>query len=82
MKFTFKMGIHLVVAPSIARLVAIGGAYQLSVTERVKQAQAEAQSQHIIAKLEDLVSAWLKATGHSCRVFTRGKDLVRAARAA
>jgi DNA-binding response OmpR family regulator len=26
----------------------------------------------------DLISAWLKAAGHSCHVFTRGTDLVRA----
>jgi CHASE3 domain sensor protein len=57
MKFTFKMGIYLVVATTIATLVAIGGAYQLSVTERVEQAKAEAQSQRIIAKLEELVRA-------------------------
>ncbi len=57
MKFTFKTGIYLVVATTIATLVAIGGAYQLSVTERVEQAKAETQSQRIIAKLEELVSA-------------------------
>jgi PAS domain S-box-containing protein len=57
MKFTFKTGIYLVVATTIATLVAIGGAYQLSVTERVGQAKAEAQSQRIIAELEELVSA-------------------------
>ncbi len=28
----------------------------------------------------DLVSAWLKAAGHNCHVFVRGKDLVRQAR--
>src|SRR5476649_2530613 len=57
MKFTFKMGIYLILATTIATLVAIGGAYQLSVTERVEQAKAEAQSQRIIAKVEELVRA-------------------------
>ena len=57
MKFSFRMGIYLVLATAIAMLVAIGGAYQLTVTERVDQANAEAQRQRIIAKLEELVSA-------------------------
>lgn len=57
MKFTFKTGIYLIVATTIVTLVAIGGAYQLSVAERVEQAKADAQSQRIIAKLEELVSA-------------------------
>ena len=57
MKFSFKIGIYLVLATTIAMLVAIGGAYQLTVTERVEQANAEAQRQRIIAKLEELVSA-------------------------
>jgi hypothetical protein len=38
MKFTFKVGICLVVAITIATLVAIGGVCRLSVTERVEQA--------------------------------------------
>lgn len=46
MKFSFTMGVYLVLATTVATLVAIGGAYQLSVTERGKQADAEAQSQH------------------------------------
>lgn len=57
MKFSFRMGMYLVLATAVATLVAIGGAYQLSVSERVKQADAEAQSQRTIAKLEELVSA-------------------------
>jgi PAS domain S-box-containing protein len=57
MKFSFKFGIYLVIATTIAMLVAIGGAYQLSVTERLEQANAEAQRQRVIAKLEELVSA-------------------------
>jgi CHASE3 domain sensor protein len=56
MKFSFKIGVYLVLATTIAMLVAIGGAYQLTVTERVEQANAEAQRQRIIAKLEELVS--------------------------
>lgn len=40
MKLTFKMGVYLVVATTITALVAIGGAYQLSVTERVEPAKA------------------------------------------
>jgi CHASE3 domain sensor protein len=61
MTFSFKIGIYLVLATTIAMLVAIGGAYQLTVTERVEQANAEAQRQRIVAKLEELVSAAGKA---------------------
>jgi len=57
MKFSFKIGIYLVLATTIAMLAAIGGAYQLTVTERVEQAHAETQRQRIVAKLEELVSA-------------------------
>ncbi len=57
MKFSFRMGIYLVLATTIAMLLAIGGAYQLGVTERVEQANAEAQSQRTVAKLDELVSA-------------------------
>jgi PAS domain S-box-containing protein len=42
-------------------LVAIGSAYQLTVTERVDQANAEAQRQRVLVKLEELVSAVEKA---------------------
>jgi len=63
MKFSFKLGIYLVLATTIAMLVAIGGAYQLTVTERVEQADAEAQRQRIVAKLEELVSALETAAG-------------------
>ena len=61
MKFSFRIGIYLVLATTIAILVAIGGAYQLTVTERVEQANAEAQRERIIAKLEELVGAKEKA---------------------
>ena len=57
MKFSFRIGIYLVLATTIATLVAIGAAYQLSVTDRVDHAKAEAQSQRILAKLEELASA-------------------------
>ncbi len=57
MNFSFKTGVYLVLATTIAMLVAIGGAYQLTVTERVEQANAETQRQRILAKLEELVSA-------------------------
>lgn len=56
MKFSFRIGIYLVLATTIAMLIALGGAYQLSVTEQVEQAGAEAKSQRILAKLEELVS--------------------------
>ena len=61
MNFTFRIGLYLVLATTIAMLVAIGSAYQLTVTERLEQANAEAQRQRIVAKLEELVSAMEKA---------------------
>src|SRR5665647_281505 len=57
MKFSFRTGIYLVLATTIAMLITIGGAYQLSVLDQVEQANAEAKSQRILAKLEELVSA-------------------------
>jgi PAS domain S-box-containing protein len=57
MKFSFKTGMYLVLATTIAMLLAIGGAYQLTVTGQVDQANAEARRQRIVAKLEELVSA-------------------------
>ncbi len=57
MKFSFRIGIYLVLATTIAMLITLGGAYQLSVTEQVEQASAETKSQRILAKLEELVSA-------------------------
>ena len=57
MKFSFRIGIYLVLATTIAMLITIGGAYQLSVTEHVEQANAEGKSQRILAKLEELISA-------------------------
>jgi PAS domain S-box-containing protein len=56
MKFSFRTGVYLVLATTIALLVAIGSAYQLTVTERVENANAEAQRQRITAKLEEFVS--------------------------
>ena len=61
MKFSFRTGVYLVLATTIAMLVAIGGAFQLTVAERVEQANAEAQRQRILAKLEELVSSMEKA---------------------
>ena len=58
MKFSFRIGVYLVLATAIAMLITIGGAYQLSVTEQVQQAGAEIRSQRILAKLDDLESAW------------------------
>ncbi len=62
MKFSFRIGVYLVLATTIAMLITIGGAYRLSVTEQVEQANAEAKSQRILAKLEEL--AWV---GRSAR---------------
>jgi len=58
MKFSFRTGIYLVLATTIAMLITIGGAYQLSVTEQVEQAQPDAKTRRILAKLEELVSDW------------------------
>ena len=57
MRFSFRIGVYLVLATTIAMLITIGGAYQLSVTEQVEETQAEAKSRRILAKLEELVSA-------------------------
>ena len=57
MKFSFRTGIYLVLATTIAMLITIGGAYQLSVTEQVEQSNSETRSQRILAELEELVSA-------------------------
>lgn len=54
MKFSFRIGIYLVLATTIAMLITIGGAYRLSVTEQVELANVEAQSQRVLAKLEEL----------------------------
>lgn len=55
MQFSFRIGIYLVLATTIAMLITLGGAYQLSVTEQVEQANAEGKTQRILAKLEELV---------------------------
>lgn len=57
MRFSFRIGIYLVLATTIAMLITLGGAYQLSVTEQVEQANAEMKSQRVLAKLEELVGA-------------------------
>ncbi|MBE0623044.1 MAG: PAS domain-containing protein [Burkholderiales bacterium] len=56
MKSSFRIGIYLVLATTIAMLVTLGGAYRLSVTEQVEQANAEAKRQRVFGKLEELVS--------------------------
>ena len=55
MQFSFRIGIYLVLATTIATLITLGGAYQLSVTEQVGQTNAEGKTQRILAKLEELV---------------------------
>ena len=57
MKFSFRIGVYLVLATTIAMLVTIGGAYQLTVTQQVEQARAEVKDQRILAELEALVRA-------------------------
>ncbi len=57
MKFSFRIGAYLVLATTIALLITIGGAYEVSVTAQVEQAGAEARSLRILAKLEELVGA-------------------------
>ena len=74
MKFTFKIGVYLVLATTIAMLVAIGGAYQLTVTERVDQANAEAQRQRILTKLEELVSAVETAESATLSYIVRASE--------
>jgi len=56
-KLPFRIGVYLVLATTIAMLITIGGAYQLSVTEQVKRGDADANSRRILAKLEELVSS-------------------------
>jgi len=77
MNFSFRIGVYLVLATTIAMMVAIGSAYQLTVTERVEQANAEAQRQRILAKLEELVSATEKteATTLSYLISRSEQDL-------
>ena len=57
MKFSFRIGVYLVLAATIAMLITLGGAYRLSVTEQVEQADAEAKSRRILAGIEELVGA-------------------------
>ena len=55
MQFSFRLGIYLVLATTIAMLITLGGAYQLGVTEQIEQANAQGKTQRILAKLEQLV---------------------------
>jgi len=57
MKFSFRIGVYLVLATTIALLITIGGAYQLTVTQQVEQARAEVKAQRVLAELEALVRA-------------------------
>ena len=57
MKFSFKFGIYLVLATTIAMLVTLGGAYQISVTEQAAQTGAKAKGQLVLAKLEELAGS-------------------------
>jgi PAS domain S-box-containing protein len=57
MKFSFRIGIYLLLATTIAMLVTVGGAYQLTVTQQVEQAKADAKYQRVLAGLEALVGA-------------------------
>ena len=79
MKFSFRSGIYLVLATTIAMLITLGGAYRLSVTEQVERANAEAKSQRVLAKLEELVSAWeaVEATTLSYIIGHTEEDLQR-----
>ncbi|MBE0625656.1 MAG: PAS domain-containing protein [Burkholderiales bacterium] len=57
MKFSFKFGIYLVLATTIAMLITLGGAYQINVTEQAAQTSANAKSQRVLAKLEELAGS-------------------------
>jgi len=57
MKFSFKFGIYLVLATTIAMLVTLGGAYQISVTEQAAQTGAKAKGRMVLAKLEELAGS-------------------------
>ncbi|MBE0614652.1 MAG: PAS domain-containing protein [Burkholderiales bacterium] len=57
MKFSFKSGVYLVLATTIAVLITIGGAYQLSVTENAEQTEAQARGQNIVSKVETLLGS-------------------------
>jgi PAS domain S-box-containing protein len=57
MRFSFRIGIYLVLATTIAMLVTIGGAYQLAVTQQVERAKGDVRNQRVLAGLEALVRA-------------------------
>ena len=57
MNFSFRFGVYLVLATTIAVLITVGGAYQVSVTAQLEQADAEARSLRVLSKLEELVRA-------------------------
>jgi PAS domain S-box-containing protein len=79
MKFSFRTGVYLILATTIAMLVTLGSAYKLSVTEQVQHAGAEANSQRIFTKLEELVSAGaaVESAALSHLIGRAGPDLRR-----
>jgi len=56
-KLSFKFGIYMALATTMAMLITLGGAYQLSVTEQLDRATEDANSQRVLAKIEGLVNA-------------------------
>ena len=54
MRFSLRVGAYLALATTVATLITLGGAYQLIVTEQLEQANADAQAQRVLAKLEEL----------------------------
>ena len=79
MKFSLKIGAYLVVATTIAMLITIGSAYQLSVTEQADDENARAKSQQVFAKLEELASIReaVEATTLAYLVSRSDQDLQR-----
>ena len=57
MKFTFKFGLYLVLATTIAVLITIGGAYQLSLTENAEYTETQARGKRIVSKIEELLGS-------------------------
>ena len=74
MKFSFKIGIYLVLATAIAMLVTLGGAYQLSVTEQAAEATASVKSKEILAKLEELAGSREAVEGATLSYLVSGSD--------
>ena len=85
MNFSFRTAAYLVVATSIAMLITVGGAYQLSVTEQVEYATAEAKYQQVTTKLGELSAARESMESATLAYMASGgegdRDRLRAARA-